>query len=166
MNKVYCPREVFPIASVGVAAVDMAVALPTLAVLFLVFGYAPRATSVWVPLLLVVQVAFTLGVVFVLSAIIVYLRDLRFVLPIVLQLGLFATPVAYPIEQFVPGPLRMVYAAINPLAPVVDGYRRTVLLGLAPDWKLLLVGGATSFIILVVGYVFFKRLETGLADVA
>ena len=58
-------------------------------------------------------------------------------------------------------------AVVNPLAPVIDSYRRTILYGLPPDWSLGGAAGASSaFAILVVGYVFFKRLETGIADVA
>ena len=165
LNKVYCPREVFPLASVTVAGLDSAVALVALGGLFLVAGYAPKATSYWVPLLLVVQVAFTLGVTLITSAVVVYLRDLRHALPILLQLGLFATPVAYGIDV-VPSSLQPLYSALNPLAPVIDGYRRTMLLGLPPNWKLLLPGAVSALVVLVGGYLLFKRMETGFADVA
>ena len=85
LNKVYCPREVFPLASVVVAGTDMAVATVALVVLFPIMGYVPRATSAWVPVLLLIQVAFTAGVTLAMSAVIVYLRDLRHALPILLQ---------------------------------------------------------------------------------
>lgn len=165
LNKVYCPREVFPIASMGVAAVDTLVALPALVVLFVVNGYAPRATAVWFPVLLLIQAAFTLGVTFVTSAVIVYLRDVRHALPVILQLGLIATPIAYGIGE-IPASMRLLYATINPLAPVIDGYRRTILLGAPPDWALLLPGAVSAMTVLVLGYLLFKRLETGFADVA
>jgi ABC-type polysaccharide/polyol phosphate export permease len=166
LNKVYCPREVFPIASVTVAAIDTVVALPTLGLLFLVMGFVPRATSFWVPVLLLVQVAFTLGVTFVVSAIVVYLRDVRHALPIILQLGLFITPVGYPIDAVVPARFQGLYAALNPLAAVIDGYRRVVLYGVAPRSDLLLLAGGTALAVLVLGYMLFKRLEAGIADVA
>lgn len=165
LNKVYCPREAFPAASVLVAGFDSAVSAGVLGILFAVTGYAPRLTSFWVPLLLAVQVAFTVGVTLLVSAVVVYLRDLRHALPIVLQLGLFATPVAYGTEV-VPASVRAAYAAVNPLAPVIEGYRRAVLLGLSPDWGLLWPGALSAAAVLVVGYVLFKRLEVGLADVA
>jgi len=95
----------------------------------------------------------------------VYVRDIRHALAIILQLGLFATPVAYGIEE-VPRPLRGVYSAPNPLAPVIDGYRRTVLYGKLPQWDLLALGTGTTLVVLVGGYLLFKRLETGIADVA
>jgi ABC-type polysaccharide/polyol phosphate export permease len=165
VNKVYCPREVFPISDVVVAGVDTTIAVGTLCVLFLVTGFMPKATSVWVPVLLPVLLAFTLGVTILLSAFIVYFRDLRHMLPIVLQLGLFATPVAYGMDA-IPKDLQIPYSVLNPIAPVIDGLRRTVLYGQQPAWDLLAAGAATSVIWLVVGYVLFKRLETGIADVA
>jgi ABC-2 type transport system permease protein/lipopolysaccharide transport system permease protein len=165
LNKVYCPREVFPVASVLVAALDAAIAVVVLGVLFVVSGFAPKGTSLFVPLLLCIQVMFTLGVTVLISAVVVYFRDLRHALPIVLQLALFATPVAYGIDV-VPESLRWLYALLNPLAPVIDGYRRSVLLGQTPVWDLLALGAATSFLALGLGYVLFKRMESGFADVA
>jgi ABC-type polysaccharide/polyol phosphate export permease len=165
LNKVYCPREVFPLASVLVAGLDAVLAVVVLGVLFVVSGFAPKGTSLFVPLLLVVQVIFTLGVTTLISAVVVYFRDLRHALPIVLQLALFATPVAYGIDV-VPESLRWLYALLNPLAPVIDGYRRSVLLGQAPVWDLLALGAATSSLALGLGYVLFKRMESSFADVA
>jgi ABC-type polysaccharide/polyol phosphate export permease len=165
LNKVYCPREVFPMASVMVAGIDMALAILPLGALFIIYAYAPRATSVWVPLLLLIQVAFTLGLTLVMSGIIVYLRDLRHALPVILQLGLFATPVAYGVDV-VPSSIRWLYVTLNPLAAVIDGYRRTVLLGEHPAWNLVLPAAISSLVVLILGYVIFKRMETGFADVA
>jgi len=165
LNKVYCPREVFPIGSMFVAAFDSAVSLGILAILFAINGFAPKPTSAWIPVLVLVQVTFSLGVALILSSLIVYFRDVRHVLPILLQLGLFATPVAYGID-LVPGEWRLLYAAVNPLAAVIDGYRRAVLFGAQPDWPLLAAGAITALVWLCGGYLFFKRLEVAFADVA
>jgi ABC-type polysaccharide/polyol phosphate export permease len=165
VNKVYCPREVFPLANLVVAGIDTTIAVSALAVLFVVTGYAPKLTSLWLPVLLLVQVAFTFGLTLITSAVLVFFRDLRHALPIVLQLGLFATPVAYGMDV-VPPSLQVVYCAANPLAPVIDGYRRTILLGLPPNWSLLLPGAVTAVAMLAVGYAVFKRLEPGFADYA
>ena len=101
----------------------------------------------------------------IISASLVFFRDLRHVLPIALQLGLFATPVAYGMEV-VPANLQVLYSVANPLAPVIDGYRRTMLLGLPPNWEILVPGAISALLVLVFGYVFFKRLEPGFADYA
>jgi ABC-type polysaccharide/polyol phosphate export permease len=165
LNKVSCPREVFPMASVGVAGIDSLVATVVLGLLFVRFGFTPRATAVWVPVILVVQVAYTLGVTLIASAVVVYLRDLRHALPLILQMGLFVTPVAFPLD-IVPAGLQRAYVALNPLAAVIDGYRRTVLFGQPPAIGLLAVAAAASLITLLGGYAVFKRLEAGIADVA
>jgi ABC-type polysaccharide/polyol phosphate export permease len=166
LNKVYCPREVFPIASVGVAGTDSAVAVVVLCLLFVVTGFVPHPEAVWIPLLLLVQVVFTLGVTMAMSAVIVYLRDLRHTLPIILQLGLFVTPVALSLDDLVPERWQPLYVAINPLAAVIEGYRRTILLGLPPDGQLTAIATVSAVVVLIGGYALFKRLETGFADVA
>jgi ABC-2 type transport system permease protein/lipopolysaccharide transport system permease protein len=165
LNKVYCPREVFPFSSILVAVADMSLASVVLLLLFPITGYAPRLESFWVPVLLVVQVGFTVGIVLIISSVLVYLRDLRQALPILLQLGVFASPVAYGMDVIPPG-MRAVYSALNPLAPVMDGYRRTILYGQQPNWELLSFGALSTTIVLLVGYWLFKRLETNFADVA
>jgi ABC-type polysaccharide/polyol phosphate export permease len=165
LNKLYCPREVFPLAAVIVSAFDTATNLIILLPLFLITGYYPKATTYWVPVLLVVQLAFGLGVAFLCASLIVFLRDLRHALPIVLQVGLFVTPVAYSLSA-IPKVWRPLYSFFNPLGPIIDGYRRTVLLGHPPDWGLLGLAALSSFAMLILGYWTFKRLEPGVADVA
>ena len=165
LNKVYCPREVFPLASVTTAAVDSSIAVSILGVLFVIYRFPPAPTSVWVPLLMLVQLAFTLGVTLLLAALVVYFRDIRQVLPMILQFGLFATPVGYGLEEM-PRAWWPVYSLLNPLVPVIDGYRQTILLGEPPKLDLLALGSITSVTLLVVGYTVFKRLESGFADVA
>jgi ABC-2 type transport system permease protein/lipopolysaccharide transport system permease protein len=164
LNKVYCPREVFPLASVGVAVVDSAIATAGLVVMFVAFTTMPELTIVWIPVLLAVQVAFTLGVVLVISAVVLYFRDVRHALPLALQLGLFETPVAFGL-QMVPESVQPVYAFLNPLAPVIDGYRQTVLYGAAPELDLLALGALSSIMLLMGGYLLFKRLEMRFADI-
>jgi ABC-type polysaccharide/polyol phosphate export permease len=165
LNKVYCPREVFPIASVATAGVDSAIAVSILGVLFVIYQFMPHLTSLWVPVLMAVQLAFTLGLTLLLSALLVYVRDIRQMLPMGLQLGLFATPVGYGLEV-IPRSWWPWYSALNPLAPVIDGYRRTVLFGLPPRLDLVAIASVTSVVTLVGSYLAFKRMETGFADVA
>jgi ABC-type polysaccharide/polyol phosphate export permease len=167
LNKLYCPREVFPIAAIADAAVDAVIATLVLLVLFPVFGYTPKLTSLYVPLLLVVLLAFTLGVTLAVSAVVVFMRDLRLVLPLLIQLGLFVTPVIYSADTLVKSEAALIaYSFLNPLVPVLDGMRRTVLYGEPPQWVPLAAGALSSLIVLLAGFALFKRLETGIADVA
>jgi ABC-2 type transport system permease protein/lipopolysaccharide transport system permease protein len=165
LNKVYCPREVFPLAAIALELVDMLIASAVLLILFGIFTYSPQPTAIYVPLILMIQLAFTLGVALIVSATTVYLRDMKHAISIILQLGLFATPVAYSLKE-IPANLRSIYCFVNPLAPVIDAYRRTVLLNHAPDWKLLGLGALGACLVLYFGYRLFKRLEPGIADVA
>ena len=164
INKIYAPREVFPLASIVTSGVDALVGLLALVLLFIIYTFVPAPTSIWVPVLVLVQLAFTVGVCLALSALVVFLRDLRHAVPVIVQLGLFATPIAYGMDQ-IPPSLRLPYSILNPLAPIIDGYRRTVLLGKPPQFELLLAGAVTSFALLAVGFIVFKRLEAGFADV-
>ena len=95
----------------------------------------------------------------------VYLRDLRQALPLMLQVGLFATPVIYGLNK-IPEAWREVYLFLNPVAMVITELRETVLWGNAPNFTYLGIGAASSLITLLVGYGLFKRLETGFADVS
>jgi ABC-type polysaccharide/polyol phosphate export permease len=165
LNKVYCPREVFPISSMITAGFDATVSTLVLVVLFAIYRYPPALATLWLPLLLAIMVVFTLGVTLVCSSVLVYLRDVRYVLPMVVQVGLFATPVAYSIT-FIPAGLRPAYAFVDPMAPILDSLRRTVLHGLPPEWSLLWIAALASCLWLVAGYFVFKRLETGIADIA
>ncbi|MFI6445818.1 ABC transporter permease [Kitasatospora sp. NPDC050543] len=165
LNKVYCPREVFPLATMLVASVDMLIGTAVLGLMFLVFWTPPAATFLWVLPLLGIQFAFTYGVALILAVAVVYLRDVRHLLPIITQMGVFATPVAYPLAQ-IPQRLQEIYVAFNPLGAVIEGYRRALLHGDAPDLTLTAVAALSSVVFLVGGYLFFKKLETGIADVA
>lgn len=165
LNKVYCPREVFPLGSITLAMVDSTIAFSALLVLFVIEGTAPKVTSLYAPIYLPMLFAFTTGVVLLMSSVMVYLRDLRTTLPLALQLGLFATPVAYSIDS-IPKGFRSWYVVVNPLVTVIDGLRRTVLFDTGPNWNYFALSSASAFSFLFVGYVVFKRLEGGIADVA
>ena len=167
VNKVACPREVFPLGTIVVSAIDTLIASVVLLFLFVVTGVAPKPQTLYAPLFLLVLLVFTVGLTLIISSVLVYLRDLRHVLPLLLQLGLFLTPVAYGMNVLIHSRWKLVvYSFLNPVAPVIDGLRRTVLYGLPPDWELLGAGAAGALLAFVTGYIIFKRLEVGIADIA
>jgi ABC-2 type transport system permease protein/lipopolysaccharide transport system permease protein len=165
LNKVYCPREVFPIAAMFTAAFDTVIATVILLLLFPIYQYPPSVASAWVPLLIAVEVAFTLGFILFISSVLIYLRDLRYIVPILIQVLLFASPVVYALNV-IPAGLRPAYAVVDPLGPVLDGFRRSILHGLPPEWGLFGLAAAASVAWLATGYYIFKRLEIGFADIA
>src|SRR5664279_2874470 len=85
------------------------------------------------------------------------------VLPLLLQLGLFVTPIAFALDQ-VPPRFRLLYCFVNPVAPVIDSYRRVVLYGIAPQPGPLLAGALSGILLFLIGVKVFKRLELGIAD--
>ena len=165
LKRAYLPREVFPISNLVVGAVDFLVASVVLVVLFPMHHFLPRETVYWIPLYLAIQVAFTTGIVLFLAAATVYVRDIRQVLTLALQVGLFATPVAYGLSA-IPASFRGLYVGLNPLATVIDGYRRAVLYGQGPVWDYVLISGTVAVVVMVAGYLSFKQMEAGIADIS
>lgn len=165
LNKVPCPREVFPISAIVTALVDAAISALVLPIMFLVTGRAPQWASLWFPIVFIVHLAITLGWALLLAGVLMYVRDVRHGLPLLMQLLLFATPVGYALSS-VPSSWVNIYCFLNPIAPVIDNYRRTILYGFAPDWPHLGLAAAHGLAVLLGGYALFKRIEPGFADVA
>jgi ABC-2 type transport system permease protein/lipopolysaccharide transport system permease protein len=136
-----------------------------LVVLFLIDGRLPSATIYWAPLLLLILLVFTLGITLLVAAMTVFLRDMRHALPLFLQVGLFATPIIYPITE-IAKQWRLFYVAVNPIAGIIDGLRRCVLYDQAPRASYTLIAAGVSVLWLFFAFVLFKRLETGFADVS
>jgi lipopolysaccharide transport system permease protein len=164
VTKVYFPREILPLASVLSAGVDFGAAIAVYGLLMLLYRIQPTFAFLYLLPLLIVQLVFTLAVTLVLSAVNVAYRDVRYALPLVTQIWLYATPVIYPLSV-VPEAIRQPYLAINPMAAVVDGYRRVLVAGSTPDLPTLGIAGLSSTLLLVLSYSYFKRAERSFADV-
>jgi len=195
LAKTQFPRECFPLETMLVAGVNTVMSFAPLALLFAVFGRAPALAVLWVPLFMVIEVAFAAGITLTISSVIIQMRDLVQVIPLIISLGLFATPVIWPYSKiptsyhvggghhvhravveghvvaghwvggFYVNP-QMIYGFVNPLGPVIDNARRTMLLGHAPNWPLVGVAALGSLFYLAVGYKIFKRFEVNFADIA
>ncbi len=163
VTKIYFPREIFPIAAIGASFVDFLVASIVFVGMLVFYGVPLHWTLFWVPLLLMVQIMLTLGVTLLASAVNVFYRDIRFVVPLAIQLWMYATPIIYPVT-LVPERLRPFYM-LNPMASIVDSYRRVILQGQAPAWGYLGIGTLVALITLITGYLYFKRSEGVFADI-
>jgi lipopolysaccharide transport system permease protein len=165
MSKTQFPRECFPLESILVNVVNGVLTWIPLAVLFIYYRFVPYPTTVWVPLFIVIELMFTIGITLGISALIIQMRDLAQVLPIIIQLGLFITPVIWEFS-LIPAKLRIVYGFFNPLGPVIDDTRRAMLLGQNPDALPLLAAIIGTICYVAVGYRLFKRFEVNFADIA
>jgi lipopolysaccharide transport system permease protein len=162
VTKVYFPREILPVTYVAAALLDLAIALVGLLVLLAWFDIPVTLnTLALAPALLVLAALATAGAL-VLAACQVRFRDVGAGLPLVLQLGMFVTPVVYPLSA-VPARWYPWYIA-NPLAGAVDGFRRAAL-GLRPDVQALAISAAIAALALPLAYMLFKRTEATVADV-
>ena len=161
ITKVYFPRLLVPLAAVLGGMVDFGIAFVILLALMAGFGVAPTAAIVTLPLFVLLALATALAVGLWLSALNVQYRDVRYTIPFLTQLWMYATPVVYP-SSIVPEPWRALLG-LNPLAGVVEGFR-WALLGTPPPGPLLWVSVVTVSIALVGGLVYFQRMESSFAD--
>ena len=168
IRKIYCPREVFPIAGVISSGADFLISFVILIGLLLAFGYFPGITWLAVIPLLVVLVMLQLAVAMFFSVAIAYFRDVRYIVPSVIQVLLFVSPIAYPLDT-VTGELsgfwQTAYLYANPLAPLMDGFRRALLFGQWPLWEPFASAAAIATFALAFSYWWYKRRDGYLADV-
>lgn len=162
VSKIYFPRIFMPAGILVAGCVDMAISLVILLAIVLIWGFAPSLAILSLPLLITIALAAALGVSTALSAINVRYRDVRYVIPFLIQLWLFVTPIVYP-SSSVAEPWRTL-SAINPMVGVVEGFRWATLgTGNAP-WDLIGISALSAVALLLAGLAYFDRVERGFAD--
>jgi len=162
ISKVYFPRLAVPLSAVAVQLVDLAVSGLLLAALMLWYRVAPGVTILLLPLAIVLAFVYALGIGLWLAALNVQYRDVRVVIPFVLQIAMYATPVVYPLEQL-PQKYR-VLAMLNPLTGMVQAFR-SALFGTPIDPRLLVMSIVVAAALLITGLFYFRRMERLFADV-
>lgn len=161
--KVYFPRLIIPIAAVATAFVDFLVTLILLAVLMPWYGAPAGLPLLALPVFVALAAALSLGLGLLMAALTVSYRDFRYIVPFVVQLGLFVSPVAFATSQ-VPDRWRTLYS-LNPMVGIIDGFRWSILSGRTPiEAPVLGVSVALTLAILTVGVWYFRRTERGFAD--
>ncbi|HEY7784401.1 MAG TPA: ABC transporter permease [Pyrinomonadaceae bacterium] len=163
ITKVYFPRLTIPIATVLSGVVDFVLAYVVLLGMMLFYGIAPTANVLWLPLFLLLAVVTALGVGMWLSAMNVQFRDVRFVVPFIVQFWLLATPIAYP-SSLLSEPWRTLYG-LNPMVGVVEGFRWAMLGTNTPPRASIIVSSVVALILLLSGSFYFRRMEKTFADV-
>jgi lipopolysaccharide transport system permease protein len=163
IRKIYFPRETLLTSVVLAGCLDLTIACVLFAGMLLYYKIAVSAAILWVLPLLVLQILLGLGITSLTAAAHVNFRDIGHALPLMLQLWMFASPVGYPISV-IPSWLRPIYM-LNPMAGIIDGYRRAVLLGEAPDLSALAVSLVMTLAIVALAFPVFKRAERTFADV-
>lgn len=162
ITKVYFPRLLLPFAAVASFVLDFGIALAVLGVMMLIFGVAPEISVLAiVPLTMLILIT-ALGVGTLLAAVNVRYRDVKYAVPFLIQLWLFASPVIYT-SGLIPERWRTLYA-LNPITGAVEGFRWALLGGERPS-MLIVVSAAASLVILIAALLYFRRAERTFADI-
>jgi lipopolysaccharide transport system permease protein len=163
ITKVYFPRLTIPLASTFSAGIDLLVALGVLAVLMAIYGIAPTWQLVALPFFIVMTAVAATGVSLWLSALNVKYRDFVYALPFLIQVWMYASPVAYA-TTIVPEQLRVLYS-LNPAVAFIEGARWSILGNSSITAAMVAVSSLFSLAVFIGGAFFFRRVERGFADV-
>lgn len=162
VSKVYFPRLLIPAAAASSYLLDFLIALVLLGALALIYGVPLAATAVWLPLIAVLGFVVALAVGIWFAALNVRYRDVRYAVPLLIQVWLFATPVAYP-SSLVPTAWRPLLG-LNPMVGVVEGFRWALFGGMEAPVLLLGLSGVGAALLLLGGLYYFQRSEASFAD--
>jgi lipopolysaccharide transport system permease protein len=162
IRKVYFPRLILPITSVLSGLIDFFIAFLVLIGMMFFFGFTPTINVVFLPLFLLLALITALGSGLWLSPLNVKYRDVRFVVPLLIRVWMFATPVAYP-SSLLSQPWQTLYG-LNPMVGVIEGFRWT-LLDTDPPGAMVLLSALVSMVMFSGGLFFFRKMEETFADV-
>ena len=161
VTKVYFPREVFPFSSVIVSLVDLAVGSLVLVALMIWYRVDVTPALLFVPVVLSVQMAFTIGIALLLSMGNLFYRDVKYLFEVVITVWMFATSVVYPVD-LVGGKLGTLMR-LNPMTPIIDAYRDTILFGRLPGAPFV-AATVVSVAVMAAGWLLFHRAEFQFAE--
>ena len=162
VTKVYFPREIFPMSAVIVGLVDFAVGSAVLLALMVYYGSPISAAMLFLPAIVAVQVAFTLGIALLLAMGNLFYRDVKYLFEVVITVWMFATAVVYPVE-LVGGRVGQLLS-MNPMTPILDAYRDVLLRGHLPPLVPFAGAAAAAMLILGGAWLMFHRAEFQFAE--
>jgi len=163
ITRIFFPRVIIPIANALSTLVDFFVSLLILFILLLIYNVPISLSILILPALLVLTMMLSIGVGVIFAALNVYYRDFTYVLPFVIQVWMFASPLAYS-TLIIPDSMSWLYK-LNPMVGVIDGFRWAIFQSTVFPLNSILYACATSFLVFIIGMLIFKRLESRFADV-
>ena len=163
LTKVYFPRLIIPLAAVAAGVVDFLISFLVMVGLMIYFGVPFSWNMLWLPVLVLLVVTTALAVGLWFSAMNVQYRDIQHMIPFLLQVWMYASPVAYSINMIDAKPIWQLVYGLNPMAGVIQGFR-WALLGSQPPGQLMIVSIVIVLILLVSGLFYFRRMERHFAD--
>lgn len=163
IKKVYFPREILPISVVTSGMINFLISCIVI-FLFLIFsGIGISWYVVFLPIIVIIQFIFTLGILFMTSAIDVYIRDAEYIIAFIVNMLFYATPILYSPDIFQNTPISWLFK-LNPLAGIINSYRDILFYKTMPNLESLLFIFIISIILLLLGIAIFRKLEKGFAE--
>lgn len=163
IKKIYFPRLTMPISAMLGCLVDFVLAFIILVGMMFFYGFVPTINVIWLPFFMLLAMVTALGVSLWLAALNVQYRDVRYMVPFILQAWLFATPVAYP-STLLSEPWRTLYG-LNPMVSVVEGFRWALLGTDTAPGQMVIFSSLVAVLLFVSGIYYFRRVEKLFADV-
>ena len=162
IKKVYFPRSILPISVVVAALINFLISCIIILIFVFFSGIGFSLNILWLPVIALIQSVLSLGILLILSAINVYVKDVEYLVQFIMNLVFYATPIIYNVSMF-PAKFRWVLY-LNPMAHLIDAYRSIFYYKSMPNLESLGIVGLVSVVILVLGYLVFNKLEKGFAE--
>jgi lipopolysaccharide transport system permease protein len=162
LGKVYFPRIIYPVTPVLAKLVDFSISLSLVVAVMFYYRVSPTWNLVYFPLLVVLMMAIPAGIGMWLSALAIRYRDVKFAMPFVIRMLIYSAPILYSASS-IPEQYRALYS-LNPIVAVVEGYR-ACLLGTPMPWEYILPGSVVAMLLLILGMIYFRRMERVFVDV-
>ena len=162
IKKVYFPREILPISVATSGLVNFIISCIIIIVFVLISGIGISKYIILLPLIAIIQYLLLLGIILITSGINIYMRDLEYIINFFLNMLFYATPIIYSVEMF-PEKFRWILQ-INPLANIITAYRDIIFYKQMPNIPIFLGTAAFSIILVIIGYIVFRRVEKGFAE--
>jgi len=163
VQQIYFPREIFPVSATIASFFDFVIASSIFVVLLFYYKVHITFYALYAIPLLLIQILLVIGVSFLGSALNVFYRDVGHALGFIIQIWMYATPIIYPLSM-VPEKLLPFYL-LNPMAGIIDGYRKVIIQGLPPIWDYIGIATAVTLVVLFMSYKYFKKVEMKFADI-
>ncbi|MCI5552661.1 MAG: ABC transporter permease [Tenericutes bacterium] len=163
IKKVYFPREILPISVVVSGLVNFLISCLIIFIFLIGSGIGLSWYLLLLPVIAIIEFMLSLGIVFIVSSINIYVRDLEYIVNFIISLLFYATPVLYNINMF-EGSWIAKLLMLNPMTHIINAYRDIMYYQTLPNMKYLSIVAFASFIIMIIGYKIFKKLEKGFAE--
>lgn len=163
IKKVYFPREILPISVVVSGLVNFLISCIIIFIFLIGSGIGLSWHLLLLPLIALIEFMLTLGIVFMVSSINIYIRDLEYLVNFIITLLFYATPILYNINMF-EGSFIAKILVLNPMTHIINAYRDIMYYQTLPNAQSILIVGLISLIIMLLGYQVFKKLEKGFAE--